>query len=179
MTKMLVGLAGYAGSGKSTLAKGLQNYQRLSFAAALKDQVTLMLSAIGIDVNFNDSEQKEKYRDLLVFWGAFKRREDPDYWIKQLYMRNASVFAQDGHRVVIDDVRYPNEARWIKGKGGNVIFIERPGINAANKEEWNSLNALKVIGDIFFINNDDEIQEAVKLIRKTVMASLTTKPKAR
>jgi hypothetical protein len=48
-------------------------------------------------------------RDLLVLVGSAFRDVDPGYWIKVL---EASLYADDC--VVIDDVRFENEAAWIR-----------------------------------------------------------------
>ena len=63
------------------------------------------------------------FRKLLQLWGTeYRRRQDPDYWVKRLEAKLHGL-----ERVVIDDVRFPNEVEMIQRLGGKVIRIDRPG----------------------------------------------------
>ena len=63
------------------------------------------------------------YRQILQLWGTeYRRRQDPDYWVKRLEEK-----LQGLKKVVIDDVRFPNEVEMIHRLGGRVIRIDRPG----------------------------------------------------
>lgn len=65
---------------------------------------------------------KGKDARLLQVVGAAYRQQDPDFWIKilryQIEEENPSV-------AIIADVRYENEANWIRSFGGNLIKIQR------------------------------------------------------
>jgi hypothetical protein len=172
---MIVGLCGYAGSGKSTLAGQLEDYDKVSFAAVLKEDVRKMLLTQGVTVDFTDAEDKKEYRDFLVFWGAFKRKQDPDYWIKQLFLKNAELFADSSNRIVIDDVRYANEARWIMSKGGMAIHVGRPCYGPANSEEADSITELRLVDGLQFVLNDGEPRDVEKIIRGMVKSFLTSR----
>ena len=69
---MIIGLCGYSKVGKDTLCEQLQNFERFAFADALKREVTVMLRAVGIEADLW-GEDKEEWRDLLVFWGRKRR----------------------------------------------------------------------------------------------------------
>lgn len=133
----LIALTGPAGAGKSTAAAWLarhRGYARVSFAAPLK----AMLEAIGIDPAALDrGPAKAAPHPLLC--GATPRRAmqtlgtewgrhliHPDLWVR---LAEAPVCAalDHGGRVVIDDLRFPNEAAMIRRHGGTIIRIERPG----------------------------------------------------
>ena len=118
---MILGLCGYARVGKDTLCEQLQNFQRVAFADILKLQVKQMLKVCGIEADLW-GEDKEQWLDMLVFWGRKMRSRERDYWIKQLYTRHAEAIQND--RVCITDVRYLNEANWVREHGGLVIGIE-------------------------------------------------------
>ena len=137
---MIIGLCGYSKVGKDTLCEQLQNFERFAFADALKREVTVMLRAVGIEADLW-GEDKEEWRDLLVFWGRKRRSQDRDYWIKQMYM---TMGPDIDKRVCITDVRYPNEVRWIKGKNGVVLGIERPDFYAANEEEGITIREIRI-----------------------------------
>lgn len=90
----IIGFAGYARAGKDTCAdfvKGMfpNVYSRSAFANRLKYECSLMLSMVSDDFpNLFDDEDKIKYRDFLVFWGRYRRKMQPDYWIEHLEDEN-------------------------------------------------------------------------------------------
>ncbi len=122
----LIGLTGKAGCGKDTAAAALTEYRRESFAGPLKS----MLCAAGIltRAQIEDRELKEKTLDwcdrsprqlmqtLGTEWG---RAQDPDFWVK-LAERNLR-----DEPTVFTDVRFENEADFIRRNGGLVIHIQR------------------------------------------------------
>lgn len=146
---MLVGLAGYAQVGKDTAAAGLKRcgFRQFAFANRLKREVTEMLRSVDIDVNLRDPEEKKRWRDLLVFWGAKRRAQDPGYWVKRLIYDIAKRGISPGiEDVVISDVRYVNEAEWIISRGGIIIRISRPGYKPQNGEEAKSFAEMDKAG---------------------------------
>ena len=70
------------------------------------------------------------YRQILQLYGTeYRRRQDPDYWVKRLEEK------LKGHeRVVIDDVRFLNEVEMVQRLGGRVIRIDRPGAEKSRHE---------------------------------------------
>jgi hypothetical protein len=167
---MIVGLTGYSKVGKDTLCEMLQNYERHAFADALKSQITSMLKHIGIAADVW-GEDKEDWRDMLVFWGRKMRSRDRDYWVKQLYMR---MGPDADKRVCITDVRYVNEVRWIQKQGGLVIGIDRPGFGPANEEEGMSIREVRIQHpEIVWIQNNGTPQEMATLARKIINENRT------
>lgn len=138
--RYIIGCSGPAGSGKTTLAKALANElpngKVFSFASALRAECDPILQeSLGISAWTQIPEEKKQIRDFLVCRGAGRRAEDPFYWVKKLA---ASIEAHSGP-VLIDDVRYANEANWLRGLGGVVVGVSRWGVQPANTEERNSL----------------------------------------
>lgn len=155
----LIGISGYARSGKDTAAKALIDigWTRKAFADALKRDAGMALRNSLIAGNFNppqegvapwftDPSMKETYRPFLVEYGRAMRALRPEYWIARLALeiRPDSCY-------VITDVRYANEAEWIRRHGGKVVEIVRPGVGPANDEEKNSMLAFKP--DMHIYNN--------------------------
>lgn len=153
---MLVGFSGYSQSGKDTAAAALfPRYTRRAFADALKREYA---EAHGITVAELERD-KEKHRPGLVELGRRRREEDPDYWIKRLDLTGLSD-------IVITDVRYPNEAKWVLNQGGEVIYIFRPDVHPANKEEQMSIAA--ILQECLFnhvIHNDGTVEELHEKVR--------------
>ena len=131
----LIGLcAPYPHAGKSTLAENLSrawNYERMAFAEPL----TWMLEIVTCFRGANDAPKEDPCpalwghsprdlkRTLGTEWG--RNMVHPDIWLDIMRDRIAS---QDGiyDGVVIDDVRFDNEAEYIKRAGGVIIRLERP-----------------------------------------------------
>jgi hypothetical protein len=128
-----VGIVGRIGAGKTTAAHALcthLGYQRLSFAAPLKEVCWHVYGPLGVPYSAFYGTQEEKAeiipglgvsgRKLLEHIGTEGfRGVTPDVWA-----RAALASMNKGFRYVIDDVRYPNEAAALK-KIGIVIRLER------------------------------------------------------
>src|SRR3990167_5864799 len=125
---ILVGLTGKRGVGKTELAKHLEikygyaNIRRFAFADKLRNHCSNIWGESF--ANMPKEEPFKNYpwcpREFMVAYGNFIRNYDPIYWVNSLL----SVLGGNGH-YVIDDVRYPNEYKAIKEKGGVVVRIER------------------------------------------------------
>ena len=139
---MIIGLAGGKGCGKSTVAKIIAkryDYERISFATPIKD----MLRVLGLgDAELYDPTIKEipldEYgkspRELLQSLGTAWGRMlvSGDVWIRALKKQ-----INPDKNYVIDDVRFDNEAIFVRERGA-VIHVERHSI----------------------VNNDSHISEA-------------------
>lgn len=154
----LLGLMGLAGAGKDTVADTLLTLapmDRRAFADALRAEIA---EAFGVDARIlldrllreqplhslgihrcsdpgfgayaHDlvGEARVSPRRIMRRWGDWRRSQRPDYWIERAEAaRVAAVF--DGHRAQLwTDVRYPNEADWIRRRGGMLWRIVRPGL---------------------------------------------------
>ncbi|MFG1370674.1 deoxynucleotide monophosphate kinase [Xanthobacter oligotrophicus] len=128
MQTMLIGFAGRAGAGKTTAARHLierHGFERVRFAGPLKE----MMRALGCTEDEIDGTRKEVPCDLLggrtprqamqwlgTEWG--REMIAPDLWTR------AWAYAAAGKpKVVVDDVRFPNEVEAIRAFGGVVIEI--------------------------------------------------------
>ena len=135
----LIGISGKMGTGKTTLAKMLLErlpgrLKRVAFADLLKQEVS---EKYGIPLEWCYSEEgKSKtvdngtweqwtVRELLQWYGTeFRRAEDPDYWVKAMLHELDMLEIHNGYDgVIIDDVRFPNEADLVKNNDGYLIRI--------------------------------------------------------
>ena len=133
---MLIGLAGPAHVGKTTIAKDLEagySFKILSYAAPLKEAL-VTLTGFPMHV-FTDEHEKYIPRDLFggqtsrdamqKFGTEFCRNMlSEDFWLKLMLLKLES---ETGH-VVIDDVRFQDEADLIMNQGGVVIDLYREGV---------------------------------------------------
>lgn len=131
----IVGIIGAAGSGKTLVAEHLVQhyaYTRTRFAAPLK---RMLKAGLGLTDEQLDGHEKmtpipalngvtprQLMQTLGTEWG--RRRVDPNLWVK-CWKRDALSINGD---VVVDDVRFPNEAAAVKQLGGTLWRVYRPGL---------------------------------------------------
>lgn len=136
----LIGICGPAGAGKSTAAHYLcrkHDYVRTRFAEPVKD----MLRAMGLTERHVDGDLKQASCDLLggkspreamqtlgTEWG--RDLMHPDLWTR-LWLHRCQPLFDEWRRVVVDDVRFPNEAATISRLGGKIIRMEPPRAETA------------------------------------------------
>ena len=138
---MIIGLSGYARSGKDSVAQLLcLNYafNRVSFADPIREAIITLnpkldsithVSHRVSDYGWDVAKQDPEIRRLLQFMGTEVGRKmfGENIWIDMAFKQ-----AEQYQRVVIADVRFPNEADAIKQRGGNVWRINRHGLNGIN-----------------------------------------------
>ena len=148
----LIGLSGAAGSGKSTAAQYLHDahrYQRKRFAAPLKDALRRMLHGALVDDHTAErmiegdlkevpatvllgKTPRQAMQSLGTEWGRNCIGED--FWVN--LMRHALDNSKRGALIVIEDVRFDNEAALIRDFGGRIIRMEgRGGIPGTHVSE--------------------------------------------
>lgn len=134
---IIIGLTGRARVGKDTLADYLcinHGFTRLAFADPLRDALEL---GLGIE-SHHLREDKEAIipwlgvsgRQLLQTLGTEWGRDliRPDIWIL-LMQRRLAALAEEGDRFVVSDVRFPNEAAWLRARpNARLWHIERPSV---------------------------------------------------
>lgn len=111
-----IGLIGKLGSGKTTAANYLvseHGYRRHSLADPMREIIRIVYpNMLG--------KSDPRYRPLMQKLGTdWFRSYDPDVWVNCLLAR----VELDIHRIVVDDVRFVNEARILRDKGWKLIYI--------------------------------------------------------
>lgn len=174
---MIIGLSGKAQAGKDTVGAYLveaHGFKRLSFAQALKDLAVAVDPVVGswrddevpnnlqldplaglvADDGWDDAKTYPEVRRFLQNLGQGIRDLDPEFWIRQIQKQLVAQMNEQqtlGPHVVITDVRYRNEADWIR-QCGYVWRIERKDAgldgDAASHPSENDLNDYKFDGTI-------------------------------
>lgn len=147
----IIGISGFMRSGKDSVAKLLVDgfgYQRVCFADALRKVALDINPYISLDGWVGGASfQPRLYSDLLNELGYEKAKEVPDF---RRYLQRLGTegirgnFGEDAWvdiakrtiqelpvdtKIVMPDVRFPNEAQAVKDLGGVVWRTERPGFD--------------------------------------------------
>lgn len=147
--EIVIGLSGYARAGKDTAAAALverHGFTRTAFADALRDMLYALNPSIPIATDKEiDVPYHAPLQDLVDSFGWEGAKSEPH--VRKLLQRlgteaGRAVLGQDiwvdtlfrspPARLVIPDVRFPNEAEAIKAHGGVVIRVDRPGCQPVN-----------------------------------------------
>ena len=154
-TMQLIGLSGAARSGKDTVGKFLEEwhyFKRYAFADPLKKCASEMFGLPLETFYEGDREIINEFwgfspRQMLQLLGTEGGREvfGYDLWTKRAQMEwdthkeaitNSAKYVSgqhlQGHNgMVITDVRFENEAKFVKDQGGIILHIERPGADGS------------------------------------------------
>lgn len=148
---ILLGISGKIGCGKTTLAQMLIEQApievsvRLSFGDNIKRECA---AYFGFPVEWCHSQEgKEKkfsmgypggdldaspleltVREALQWYGTdYRRAHDPEYWLKAMRVqidRYSERYADTDPLIVIDDVRFPDEAELVRSLGGSLVRLD-------------------------------------------------------
>lgn len=171
---MIIGLSGYARSGKDTIAEILiMNYgfRRLAFADNIRKAIKVLdpildngkrVNEMVSEVGWEKAKAQTEMRRLLQVFGTEVGREmfGEDFWVEQVFNEIINDYTYENF--VITDVRYPNEADFIRDRGGEIWRITRSDINAINSHS--SEHAMDNYDFDRFISNDSDIANLSTLI---------------
>lgn len=150
----LVGITGYKRHGKDTVGDYLVNfhgYRKIAFADSLK-------TALSAIFKFN---HEQLYGDLKEtvdpFWNITPREAmqtigtdlmrnqfRDDIWVKCLEREIVEIWKKDPTaKIIIPDVRFPNELDMVKRLGGCIVRVTRPFLeqNTSDAPEQNTITA--------------------------------------
>lgn len=144
MKPLLIGLTGRARSGKSTAAEHLTStylLEQYAFADPLRHGLMAIFNLDPTDFEGDRKEQPLGWldrspRQLMQSMGTEWARNTvhSDVWVK-LAEQNLDYITQSLGAVtgfVVSDVRFENEAEFIRQRGGTLIHIFRPDTQAVN-----------------------------------------------
>ena len=171
---MIIGICGFINSGKGTVADILVNnhdFVKLSFADTVKD-ATAAIFGWQRSMLEGDTAESREWRETPDEWwskrfgyefsprlalqmmGTEAGRDvfHPDLWIYSLE-RKIELYP----RVVIADVRFPNEIKFIQDRGGFVVRVKR-----GPDPEW--YDVAKAANDPMFLHAPEAHDELSKTV---------------
>ncbi len=142
MNQIIIGLHGRARTGKDTVARYLATHLMLlsyAFAEPLKQALAGLfhLTQAHLEGDLKEAPLPsigKSPRELMQLLGTEWGRNliHPELWLL-LAEQNLQLLCehhQDMHGVVIRDVRFENEADWLRSKGGVIVHLMRPDADA-------------------------------------------------
>lgn len=171
---MIIGVVGFIGSGKGTVADILvkkKGYKKLSFADTVKD-ATAAIFGWPRHLLEGDTDESRAFRELTdAFWTerfgynftprlalqkmgteAGRNVFHEDIWVHALERR-----LREHPNVVIADVRFPNEMKFIQDKGGFVVRVKR-----GDDPEW--IDLARAANDPQFLHAPEAHDELIKKV---------------
>lgn len=135
MDKKIIALTGTKTVGKTTIAKAIQawaiNSKIVSFATPIKE----MLWQMGVSYEALNGKEKESIIDPLGKSARELMQSLGTEWGRQTVNENIWVFAMQKQIermsediIIIDDLRFPNEANWVLVNRGIIIELKRDGV---------------------------------------------------
>lgn len=188
---MLLGMIGKAQSGKTTAAEVFVReggFKRVRFADPIKKMVRQLLISAQIPEDqtweYLDGDLREEpipvlngvtarylMQTLGTEWG--RMQVGPYLWLN-LTKEEIQRHLNSGYNVIVDDVRFLNEVNLLRGMGGRIVEVQRPGLpetptykHASEKQKLNYDVA------IFNTGTKDQFEQEVKRFMDEVVLSYT------
>lgn len=170
----LIGLTGLAGTGKDTVRTMLEDagYTGFAFADPLRAMLRELLTGSNIDDKYMDSREFKEaiipelgvsYRQLAQTLGTeWGRALQPDFWLRLATSYLHGQMDAGGRQFCISDVRFENEAQWVRNHDGVVWRIERPGTEPVRSHaSEQGVDAIKADVVIFNVGTVGELYNQV------------------
>lgn len=170
---VILGLAGPARSGKDSVAEHMalkhgMGANKLVMTYALADPIRKAAAAMfGLDY-FEFTGENPDREVVNDFWGISPRvmlqklgtecgREvfRQDIWLKRAELELAHAEAGGAEVFVISDIRFENEADWIRKQGGFIWHINRPSV--MSEDSHVSENGIKVDETDYIVMNTGDL----------------------
>jgi len=170
----IIALSGKKQSGKDTVYLEACQYfseledqkircGRVGFADPLKHEVSV---ATGFRTDFIE-EHKQGFRTLLQVWGTDFRRQffGNDYWINKMdeIIKKSTEFFDV---MFITDLRFKNEADFVKDAGGYVVRVERRSFNSYPESDTSerhiSEHDMNDYSEFDYVLNNDKTQDELR-----------------
>ncbi len=169
---MVIGVSGKIGSGKDTFADIFIEYVKENYGVVFENKkfaynlkkIVSILTGVSMD-DVLSREGKLKY---LPEWDmtigemqqkigteAIRNIIHPDAWVLSLF----GTYVEDKNFWIITDVRFKNEARIVKEKGGILIRLNGDPLNCKSKDNRNMEHQSEI--DLDDYNEFDHIFENV------------------
>lgn len=168
---VIVGIAGLPRTGKDTVADFLIAQYPGAYKYSFAEPIVNMLN-VGLSQDFRSDYWTERKKEPIPLLGKSPRelmqtlgtewgrqQVHPDLWV----LLAAQRFIKAGPGMIIPDVRFENEADFVRKRGGVIIHLSKYQVDPTNDHESNAQLQRKT-GDLGLTNNGDlsELQHTVE-----------------
>lgn len=139
----IIGISGRMGTGKTAISEGLikmfadKKVVRLSMASPIKELHNLIYDKVPYKL------VGEKDRDLLLALGKWGRSKSPDFWLNAFH---ETVVTMDADLIICDDIRFVNEAEYVKEHG---ILLRLRGLQRGPNVDKNINDVTETVLDTY------------------------------
>jgi hypothetical protein len=167
----LIGIAGLARSGKDTAGKYLAKSLGLETYALASPIKKIVNDMFGWDERHSDGELKEigdpvwgfsPRKAYQLFGTEFGRALRDDMWTKM-----AENKAKELGGLIVTDVRFENEASWIRSSGGIVIHVHRDSIKNKVRAHASEAGLVHAPTD-WTVWNNESIEQFYSMLDDTI-----------
>lgn len=182
-----IGLTGFAQSGKDTVGQYLvekYGFTRVAFADAVRDCLYALnprvaTRTLGIPrvkelvdaVGWEEAKKESDVRELLQRMGTEVGRQliDDQVWLTIALRKTRGL-----NCIVFTDVRFPNEAEFVRELGGIVVKVDRAGVTSINGHSSDAGLAPQYLDHILLNDGSlDDLYETVdRMMPKEIYASV-------
>ena len=136
---VLLGLCGFSDSGKDTVAEYLiknYNFNKVAFGDSLKNSISYTFD-IPTYLWYSKEWVSEPCatfggktpRELLQYYGTdVARKINPDVWVNKVRYKMESLSQGMNKRIILTDIRFPNELKLLQEFGGKLVYVYKPGL---------------------------------------------------
>ena len=170
MNNKVVGLVGKLQSGKTTAANMVINYYNLKnydsvYKYSFADLLKLMILNAGICTVEELWEKKTEFSRMMmqkIGTEIIRKQVSNDFWVHKMKEKLSNEHIKNS-LIIIDDVRFLNEANLINSFDGTLIRIRRPSLER-NKNENLHLSETEQDGILvdYDILNDGSLDDLQK-----------------
>ncbi|RAH37436.1 deoxynucleotide monophosphate kinase [Halomonas sp. SL1] len=177
--KLLIGLTGPARCGKTTAQHIIAErfgLARINLADPIKDALGAMLDLDDERLNgalketplpWLGKSPRELMQTLGTEWG--RDTVARDFWLRVAEQRLAMLENLEGDAyqgAVVGDIRFPDEAYWLRAHGGTLIHLYRPGVEPVRAHA--SEAGVAMGGADRVVTNGGDIHELGQRITETI-----------
>lgn len=161
---MIIGLVGKLQSGKTTVANILKEFYPSSIKIAFGDAVKEMILKAGLCTREELWGVKTDFSRLMmqkIGTDIIRKQVSNNFWIDKMREKiNHILESKSDSVIIIDDVRFINEAELVRNLNGKLIRIVRPSLQQNKKENLHlSETEQDLINVNFEIINDSSLED--------------------
>jgi hypothetical protein len=180
--KKVIGLVGKLQSGKTTSAKIILDYYKKDYNIICKYSFADLLKSMILNAGICNVEElwgnKTEFSRLMlqkIGTEIIRKQVSEDFWAHKMSLKISETFSDSPDEnilIVIDDVRFLNEAKLINVFNGKLIRIKRPSLEVTKDENKHlsetEQDGILVEHDIINDGSLDDLKEKIINILKSL-----------